>query len=83
MWNKDEVQGKVEEAVGAAARAIFRRPWKMAMPNATLKDSPDVVGVAQWLERRPVAPEVAGSSPVIHPTPLMARGRFPAAEAAR
>src|SRR5580765_8623428 len=26
-----------------------------------------VVGVAQWLERWSVAPEVAGSSPVIHP----------------
>ena len=27
-----------------------------------------MVGVAQWLERRSVAPEAAGSSPVIHPT---------------
>ena len=26
-----------------------------------------MVGVAQWLERWSVAPEVAGSSPVIHP----------------
>jgi hypothetical protein len=29
-----------------------------------------MVGVAQWLERRTVAPEAAGSSPVIHPTHL-------------
>ena len=28
-----------------------------------------MVGVAQWLERRSVAPEAAGSSPVIHPLP--------------
>ena len=32
-----------------------------------------VVGVAQRLERRTVAPEAAGSSPVIHPTQLIPR----------
>ena len=32
-----------------------------------------VVGVAQRLERRTVAPEAAGSSPVIHPTQLLSQ----------
>ena len=31
-------------------------------------EEPDAVGVAQWLERRVVAPEVGGSSPLTHPT---------------
>ena len=30
---------------------------------------PRTVDIAQWLERRSVAPEVAGSIPVIHPIP--------------
>jgi hypothetical protein len=29
-----------------------------------------MVGVAQWLERRPVEPQVAGSNPVAHPNVL-------------
>ena len=29
-----------------------------------------MVGVAQWLERRVVAPEVGGSSPLTHPIRL-------------
>jgi uncharacterized protein YndB with AHSA1/START domain len=36
-----------------------------------------MVGVAQWLERRTVAPEAAGSSPVIHPIPYVGLSRAP------
>jgi len=37
------------------------------LPSATLLPDAPVVGVAQWLERWTVAPEVAGSKPVTHP----------------
>ena len=41
------------------------------------------MGVAQWLERRTVAPEAAGSSPVIHPNQLLLSIRLPLSVIAR
>ena len=56
MWRSRKTSGRLRKQQG---RVLHSRIGLDRM-----------VGVAQWLERRTVAPEAAGSSPVIHPTSL-------------
>lgn len=51
-----------------AEQPVAAWSWRAARRNATLGGSYRDGGCSSVAERRTVAPEVAGSNPVIHPT---------------
>ena len=62
---------KERRSIGELARQVpaSRRADRTHLPphRRSVVNWPGVVGVAQLVERRSVAPNVAGSSPVSHP----------------